>query len=112
VPNYVKEVTIANGQTISGIVDLGYGSDFILHFPTMTGTTMTFQACDTKEGTFRQLQDGSGAVSVVIASNLAVAPTGDDKDAFRGVRYIKLVSGSAEGAERNIKVLLTPRFAG
>jgi hypothetical protein len=113
-PSFVKEalIDISESTTVSLPIDLGYGAEFALYFPAaMTGTAMTFQVGDAFDGTYRALQDGSGAVSVTIAADIVVAPTGADREAFRGVRFIRLVSGTAEVGDRSIQVLISPREA-
>jgi hypothetical protein len=96
--------TIASGQTTSPEIDLG-GTELagIQLDTTMTGTAMTFQMALVSGGTYQAVQDGSGsAISITIASGKYI---GIDPTHFRGVRFIKLVSGSSEAATRNITVI-------
>jgi hypothetical protein len=106
----VKEidVTIANGQTTSDAFDTEHYKVGALHFGTMTGTTMTFEAAEKVDGTYRQLVDDSGAaISITVTDDRATGLTSNAASmAIAGVRWLKLVSGSSEGAERTIGVTL------
>jgi hypothetical protein len=113
-PSYVKEVLIdiSENTTESLAIDKGYNSDIALYMPgTMTGTAITFLVGDSLNGTYNALHDGTSAVSLTTAADLVVAPVGAAREAVRAARFIKLVSGSAELADRTIKVLITPRFS-
>ena len=99
----IATATIASGQTVSDVVDLGDSLVLGLQFATMTGTAMTFQVSQDGE-TYVALKDESGnSVSITIASNTAVS-IADSAKFLAPWRYVKLVSGSAEGAERSVKV--------
>lgn len=104
-PNAVVEylsATIANGQTVSGVVDLKKRSPVGLLLPSaLTGTAITFQMSDTLDGTYVAIHSGGAALSVTVGTSRYVVL---DPANFRGVRFLKLVSGSAEGAARTILV--------
>lgn len=91
--------TIANGATVSNAVDVREKILVGLQFATMTGTAVTFQA--SSDGvTYVAVKDSSGAsVSYTIASDTytVIQPA-----VLAGIRYIKIVSGSAEGAVRTV----------
>lgn len=91
--------TIANGQTVSNAIDVREKILVGLQFATMTGTALTFQA--SSDGvTYVAVKDSAGAsISYTIASNTytVIQPA-----ILAGVRYIKIVSGSAEAATRTI----------
>lgn len=110
ITNYVgKKVidasaTIDNGATTSGAIDVGGMSLVGIKFPAaFTGTTVTFTMCDTLGGTYVPVYNASGAVSYTIAQAryYAIAPAD-----FSGIRYLKIVSGSAEGAARTLVLSL------
>ena len=97
-PHYLT-ATIASGQTVGVAFDTEKATLVGLQFPTMTGTTMTFQV-SADNTTYTALKDTAGAsVSITIASTTAISI---DRAVFQGWRWIKLVSGSAEGAARSI----------
>ena len=99
----VENAVIANGGTVSAAVDLGDMSLCGLIVPTMTGTALTFQVS----------VDGSAYYVLHDSTKTAVTVTVDGTarafyltpQIFAGWRYVKVVSGSAEGAERTIKVI-------
>ena len=104
----VKEVVIDNGETVSGEVDLeDYTAVAVMMPAAFTGTAITFQASDVSGGTFYEVTDGAGAaVSVVVSNEEIISITEAKKEALAPLRFIKLVSGSTEGAERTLKLLL------
>lgn len=96
--NPSSPVTIANGGTVSAVIPTGGFALCGIAFPAaFTGTTVTFQACDTASGTFLPVYNSAGAVSYTVAQGRFVAI--DPKD-FQGVAFLKIVSGSSEGAAR------------
>jgi hypothetical protein len=102
-------IDISESTTISSVVDLEGYKVAALEFGTMTGTTMTFLASSTMDGTYVALMDDAGAaISIVIASDEVIAITDAvNAMALAAVRFIKLVSGSAEvGEDRTIGVIL------
>ena len=95
------DVTIANGQTTSAAVDLGEGVLVGLQFATMTGTAITVQSAEAIDGTFVLVALRGGAFSITMASDRWIALLSEET---RGLgRYVKLISGSSEGADRTIK---------
>lgn len=93
-------VTIVSGGTSTGVIDLGgYVPVGVLFPATFTGTALTFQTSETSTGTFRQVYNSAGAVSYTVAQARYYALNPAD---FWGVRYIKLTSGSTEGADRSL----------
>lgn len=97
-----NEVTIANGGTASTVIDLqGLVLVQIIMPAALTGTSITFQSCPTSSGgTFQTLYNSSNtAMSITVAASRSynIAPVD-----FAGVRFLKVVSGSAEGAQRTI----------
>jgi len=97
-------VTIASGQTASGEADLGGATLVGVMLPgALTGTTVTFTAALTPGGTHNPVTGSNGsALSYTVAAGkyLAVDPA-----LFHGVQFLKVVSGSAEGADRSITLV-------
>lgn len=94
---------IASSGTVSSAVDLvGTGLVAIQMPAAMTGVAITFQG--SADGTtYGAIHDGAGAaVSITTAANLCVVVP---ESITRGFRYIKLVSGATEAAERTIKLI-------
>lgn len=93
--------TIANGQTKSGAIDLDFATLCGIFLPAaFTGTALTFEASATETGTFVPVVDGAGAsVSKTVAQGQYVYL---DPAIFAGLRFIKVVSGSSEGAARSL----------
>jgi hypothetical protein len=100
-------VAIVSGATTSAEADLGGTQIVGLQLPTaFTGTTVKFSVATGTGGTFQTLTDGAGAdVSKTIASAKYV---GIDPTLFRGVRFVKLVSGATEPADRTVTIISTP----
>jgi len=101
-----KTVTIANGQQSSSVIALDGFALVGIYLPAaFTGTALTFEACDTAAGTFLPVKAGTGgsALSYTVAQGTFVAI--DPKD-FQGIAFLKIKSGSAEGAARTLKCAL------
>ncbi len=95
-----KNAVIAAAGTTSAAVNIAPLTLVGITFPAaFTGTTVTFTVCDTADGTFVPLYNSAGAVSFTIAQarHYALDPVN-----FRGIQFLKVVSGSAEGAERTL----------
>ena len=93
-------VSIANGQQESAeIVTNGMSLCGILTPAALTGTALTFEASDVAGGTYLPVYNSSGQVSYTVAANRYVAI--DPKD-FQGIQFLKIKSGSAEGAARTL----------
>lgn len=101
--NPAVAATIASGQTKSSVINLnGFTPVGVLLPATFTGTALTFEA--SIDGTnFFPLRAGTGgsALSYTVAQGTYAAL--DPKD-FYGVQYLKLVSGSTEGAARTLNL--------
>lgn len=99
---------IASSQTTSPAIDLGGTALAALFMPAaFTGTTIKIQAAPTADGAYNTVTDGAGndytltvaANKVVPIANLAI---------MASLRFIKLVSGSVEGADRTIILATRP----
>lgn len=96
------DATIANGATSSEAMDLRGLALVGVQFPaTFTGTTVTFTMSDSFAGTYVPVYNSAGAISYTIAQARYYAI--DPKD-FHGIRFLKIVSGSAEGGARTVKL--------
>lgn len=101
-------VTIANGGTDSTVLQLGEHTFLALGMPaSFTGTTITFKASSSEGGTFTIVKDDAGAdVSITVGASRWVALQSAVMAKLAAFRWLKLVSGSAEGAARTIEVVL------
>jgi hypothetical protein len=96
-------VTIASGQTTSGAIDLeGYEVHAISLPSAFTGTSITFQG--SLDGTTYQAiyNTANTQMSMSVTQNRLYKVEPAD---LSGLRYLKLVSGSSEGADRAITLL-------
>ena len=100
----VVNVTIANGATTSDAASLTSGSTpvAIITPSSLTGTAFTLQA-SIDGATYYPVYDITGsAYSVPVGTSRYIAlPPGD----LAGVRYLKVVSGSTEAADRTIGIV-------
>lgn len=99
--------TIANGQTTSDVINLSSCVLVGVYLPAVfTGVALTFLACNTAGGTFVSVRDGAGAaISKVVAQAQYITL---DQNQFRGINFLKIVSGSAEGGERLVVLMADP----
>jgi len=97
-----NNVSIANGQTVSGALDLQGLALVAFQMPAaFTGTTMTFQG-SFDDSTYQAIYNTSNtaySITVAVSRTYAINPAD-----FAGFRYVKFVSGSAEGGARTIVV--------
>jgi hypothetical protein len=102
--SYDTTATIASGASTSAAVDLnGYTLVGLVMPSAFTGTTMTF-TMSPNDGTYVSITNAGGtALSATVAASKCILFTPGD---FVGVRFIKLVSGSSEGAGRTITLAL------
>lgn len=104
--NPALSTTIANGQTKSAVISTGGLALCGIILPAaFTGTTLTFEACDTAAGTFVPVKSTTSgtALSYTVAQGTFAAI--DPKD-FQGIAFLKIVSGSSEGALRTLKLAM------
>lgn len=100
--NPAVQAVIANGQQESGALSLNGLALVGIFIPAaFTGTALTFTVCDTLAGTYVPLKStiSGTALSYTVAVSGFYAI--DPKD-FQGVQYLKIKSGSAEGAARTL----------
>ena len=100
-------IDISVSQTTSSVVDLGSNRLFALHMPAaFTQTAISFTVAPTSGGTYQALNDDAGvAISLTVAQGKTIGITGDNAAALAACRFIKLVAGGNEAADRTIKIL-------
>lgn len=100
----ITTATIAEGATESSVIDvtkLGQAAVVILPAE-MTGSAITFKAAPSPYGTFSPVYNEGTAYSVNIAGGRAIVL---DPTVFFSLPFLKIVSGSEEGAARDIIVV-------
>lgn len=92
------EVTIANGAQLSNVADLNNLTLCAVQTPaSFTGTAITFEV-SADNSTFVPVHvEGGTAYSITVASSRATIV---DINKFRGFRYVKVKSGSAESGAK------------
>lgn len=105
---YNLTATILSGATTSQEIDLA-GADLCgLFMPaSFTGTSIKITASNASGGTFVTVQDGLGADYSLTVSASKYIPV-SNLALVAGLRFIKLVSGSSEGADRSIILAARP----
>ena len=97
------DVTIASGQTVSNAVNcLGTVLVGIQTPAALTGTSLTFQVSDAGVTFFDYYNAAGNQVTVAMSVDKRIGLLPAD---FAGIQYIKLVSSSAEGAERKFTLI-------
>lgn len=102
--------TIANGQTVGAEFDLAGNAIVGMILPAgMDSTSMTFQAAETAGGTFVAVNDDEGnVVSITVASSKQIAFSPAITTKLLGLRFGKLVAGTAETPAKTIILLTRP----
>lgn len=92
---------IASGdQESSGLRCAGMALCGLMIPAAFTGTALTFETCDTPNGTYLPLYDDTNTlISLTVAPSRAYSL---DPKKFQGSNFLKLKSGTAEGADRSI----------
>jgi hypothetical protein len=105
----VATVTIANGATNSGAIDISKGTVVGIEFPAaMTGTGVTLQSAPTETGTYVTAYQGAADLAVVKQNSRLVLNA--SHKLWEGLGpWLRLASSGAEGAERTFKVYISPR---
>lgn len=100
----VLTADIAAEAQASQEIDLGSLELTHLLMPTaFTGTAITFQAASAPGGTFQAVYtDAGAAVTTTVAASRMVALSEAVRNNLRGLRIIKIVSGSEEEAAREV----------
>jgi len=106
-PRQQLTATFASGATTATELDLGGTMIVGIQLPaTFTGTALTFSAATTSGGTSQLVKDGAGnSISKTVAQGqyIAIDPT-----LFKGIRFVKIISGSTEAAARTATVITIP----
>lgn len=98
------DITISSGGTTSSALNLNGLSLVGITFPTsFTSTSVSFTGSTAIGGTYRAVYDTSGAISYTIAQNRYYSL---DPVKFQGLKYLKIVTGSAEAYERTVTLHL------
>lgn len=99
---YNFAATIASGGATSGAIDLGGRVLCGIFLPsTFTGSVLTFTGAATLGGTYKTVQSAGSDYSINVAGGKYVAV---DPQVFSGIQYLKIVSGSTEGADRALTI--------
>ena len=100
----VHTVTIANGATVSSELRVGYRTSVvaIVTPAALTGTAVTFQG-SVDGSTFVPVYNEATQYSVNVSTSRYVAL---NRSVLSGLQSLKIVSGSAEAADRTIQVIL------
>lgn len=93
-------VIAASGTASSEIPANGLLITGIFFPPAFTGTSVTFEAAVRSGGPFYAMVDGAGSSLSRTISAGAYLPL--DPALFAGVNFLRVVSGSAEGATRHL----------
>lgn len=100
--SYGAAVVIANGAQESSAIDCGGMTLVGILLPAVfTGTALTFETSTAVDGTFVPIKTTTSGslLSYTVAQGTYCAL--DPKD-FHGIRFLKIKSGSAEGAARTL----------
>ena len=100
-----KVATIANGENLSDAIPIKEArSGIIVVGSTMSGSSLSFQGCDTVNGTFLDIENGS---SVPLAANITHAPIiVPIPSGAMTLNFLKIKSSSNEGAARSLTVIV------
>jgi hypothetical protein len=102
--NLIEPVAIASGQTTSAAIDVSGKMIAAIDVPTVTSTALTLQN-SVDDTNYRPIYDNAGnALSYTIASNRTIR----FEPPLIGYEKIKVVLGSAEGADRVLNLVLVP----
>lgn len=97
-------LTVANGDTASDWQEIGNPAEIGLLVPTITSGTVTVQVSN-DGSTARGLVNQAGtAILVLAASTGAYAVSSNEMGACLGYKYIRVVCGASQGAQRLFKV--------
>jgi hypothetical protein len=102
-PGAVQEVstlTIANGQTTSDSALIDNCTELGLFVPTITAATITVQVSEDNVNFFGLTNQAGTAILVLASGTGAVAISGNELGACLPYKYLRVVSGGAQGAQR------------
>ncbi len=107
-PREIETVTISSGGTTSAAIPCLDGSLTAIVCPSaLTSTALSFTAATTSGGTYKTVKamDGASTYSVTVGASFVVPL---DPRVFASLPYVKLVFGTAEGADRSIEIIRRP----
>lgn len=100
-----RSVTLPVG-TRTAAIDLNGFTLVGIQLPTtFTGTTLTFEASSSIDGTFVPVKAGTSGSNLTYTVAQSTYAALDPKD-FYGLNFIKVVSGSSEGSDRTLILYL------
>ncbi len=98
---------IASGQSVSATIDLAGTELCGLYIPSaFTGTSLKIQASPDGVAAFQTVQSAGADYSLTVAPSKYVPV--ENLAVLAGVRFVQLVSGSAEAAARSISLATRP----
>lgn len=107
--------TIASGATASDVQDLGGSRLVAIITPAaLTGVALTFNVLEGGVGkgdsasVVALFTSAGTALSFTVAPSRYIAFSQDQLAYFKAVRYVQVVSGTAEGAARSIILVTSP----
>lgn len=101
-------VTIASGSTVSTVFDLSTKTICGFQIPLgWDGGNISFQGSSASDGTYNAVFDSNGSQlsATVTTGSTIVSLVGNTLQGLANVPYVKVVSGSAVGANRTINIL-------
>lgn len=101
-----RSVVIASGGTTSGAIELEGSATLLgIRLPAaLTGTAITLTESTSLTGTYQAVYDNTGTqLTFVVAASRTVMI---DPSYTIGLKFVKLVSGSSEGADRTIQLII------
>lgn len=106
--NTVYPVTIPNGAaTPAAGVDIQGGEVVAVRTPaTLTSTKISFIAANALAGTYLPVYKEDGTLYEVTVVTNAARSTRVDPAVLRGLRFVKPVMGSNEGAQRSLELVV------
>ena len=97
------DATILNGQTKSDIINMsGTLLKTIILPAAFTGSTLTFEISEDKTNFFPYYNINNMPVTIDVSAGRAYGLGAID---FYSIKYMKIVSGSVEAADRTIKLI-------
>lgn len=105
---YVVVTSIASGQTVGDSEDVSGCTLTAIEIPVaLTGASITFTASQTEGGTYYTVRKEDGTAYTISGTTNAGYFKVDPLQ-FTGIRFLKVVSASAEGSTRTINLITRP----
>ncbi|MCE9566357.1 MAG: hypothetical protein K8U57_30405 [Planctomycetes bacterium] len=103
-------ITIASSTTVSNAIDLHGCTPVGIFLPsTFDGTTIKFQAASAYDGTYVAVEDGASSPADVVltatAASKYIAIPQAIQEQLRGIRFLKVVTGSAQTTTNTVITL-------